>query len=761
MRLFRNIRSISRRTCNAAILEMKSRSKLTYATVIICVLAFATLFVPIERESIERFYPLRIFSKEQILLREYRNEAGAYGSSLQLEKHPYELVRALIVAEDARFYWHVGIDPIAVVRAAIGNLKDRRIRSGASTITQQIARILYAETLPQNRYLKKIVEAALSLRLTFGASKHRVLEAYLNQVPLPLNSQGFSAASTRIFGKHITLLSNEEIVALVIMVSHGTFIRNGCSQYSEDCPQKNIIHPAFQAAFVKLWKKLYGEKIPDWQRLESTLLNTRTASNISVRGSQHIIAWLKENKLPAAGDISSEISANLSESVANIVANEMPAIQKSGAEHAAVVVIEKNADRDILRVLVGSSDFSAPLTGEINHAVRIRSAGSTLKPFVYGIGIENKTFNATTMFSDSELSLATGRENETYRPHNNDMRFWGNLTLRESLVASRNIPALSAAAKIGIPTLLEFFRNSGMTHLTQAPDYYGAGLALGSGGTTLLHLARLYSSLASHGEMRPLELGHDSAGNPLRLGKRQRIFSVETADRITHMLADAGLRRRAFGNRSFMDFPFPIAEKTGTSKDYRDGWIAGFTEDFVVAVWVGNSVGKPMRSVSGAWGAGRIFHPIVRLLNGNKRKTFHYSPKLKEIRICRRSGKLAGAHCPAHAELIPQTDELPRSCLLRHTPGEYAGDDGAIPLVLSPVAGERYVLHPNEAAARQEIPLIIRQRGAQGYAYALDASTPQPLTRDVRKFVRLAAGDYTLRIFSHSVPTEEIAFSVR
>lgn len=699
----------------------------------------ALVFWPVSNDRLHRFYPLRFVSKENILLREFRNANGAYSSTLTLEKYPPLVVRAVMVAEDARFAFHSGIDPVAILRAAAGNLRRGGIHSGASTITQQLARTIYADSLPQNRYLRKLAEALFALKITATVSKAHTLEAYLNQVPMPMNSAGLAAAAERIFAKHISLVSDEEAVALAVLIRSGSF-------------------RGFEARFRLLWHKLGLSRVPDLTALKSALAKISAPRDTYVSGSEHFTAWLRENNLPAYGEIHSEISANLNRAVSEIIRSEMRAVYEAGADHAAVVVFEKTGDTDALRAMVGSADFFSAAGGEINHAVRVRSAGSTLKPFVYGLGFEKKIFHAGTVFFDGETALPTGREHETYRPQNNDMRFWGQMTLREALVSSRNIPALAAANQIGVGELLIFLRRAGLYHLTEAADHYGPGLALGSGGVTLVQLARLYSALAAQGTMQPLQIGSDTEGHPLYIGTRQKLFSPETAARLTHMLSDRALRRRAFGRRNFLDFPFAVAAKTGTSKDYRDGWVAGYTPRFTVAVWVGNSRGTPMRQVSGAWGAGRIFQQVMRLVAADDHRGFKSAPQMHEIFVCRKTGLSARAGCPAHAELAPRAERLPAPCGQKHTNEE--SRETPVPVLVSPAPGERYVLHPGESAARQEIPIIIRAGGGK-YSYALGDETPKTTEGDVRDFRRLGAGDYVLRIRAGDELIEEAFFSVR
>lgn len=697
---------------------------------------------PVGEERLKALYPLELYSYEGILLKSFRTPVGSYGSALPLDKYPADLVRAVLIAEDARFTEHHGIDFIAVLRAALDNLLQARIRSGASTIPQQLARTIYADLMPQNRYARKFAETLVAVKLSLTYSKTTLLEAYLNQVAMPKNSSGLAAAATRIFGRHITLLSDEQQVALAVVISQGHLGRAN-----------------FEAKFMRLWHRVHPKRAPD---IKSLLASMPSGHETTERylASEHFIHWLRQNGLPAHGRIDTPISAGLNQSIQSIVANELRGIREAGAEHAAVVVIEKTQDHDALRSMVGSADFTADSAGELNHAVRIRSAGSTLKPFVYGIGFDRGLFSASTMFSDRDVSLGTGREGETYRPHNNDMRYWGDLTLRESLVASRNVPAIIAAEKIGLSHILTFLKRAGFSHLSTDAEHYGPGLALGSGGATLLMLARAYAALASDGEMRPLIIGKSTAGKTLQMGESQRLLSPLTSQRITDMLADRALRQRAFGRRNFLDFPFTVAAKTGTSKDYRDGWVIGYTPRFVVAVWVGNSAGEPMRHVSGAWGAGRIFHQVMRLVHSGERYQFRIDNNLRAVRICRHSGRLAAARCPSHRELIALKEKTPGVCQLAHTAHERDADF-SFPEILSPAAGERYVLHPHETAARQEIPIIIRAAAHSTYTYALGHEPGKSVAGGVREFRRLKRGDYTLRLMDQGQVTDEIEFSVR
>jgi len=670
---------------------------------------------PVSTARLHLLYPLKLYALEGIELREFRTTRGAYGSTRRLSDYPVELVDAVIEREDARFYWHPGFDPIAMLRALGSNLTRVKIRSGASTITQQLARTIYYDYMPANRYLRKAIEIFLAVRLEIFCSKSAILEAYLNQIAMPMNTSGLAAASSEIFKKDVNLLTKDEMRLLARVISQ---------QYR-----------ALPSGRERTRHKLFS-------------------------GAEHFTTWLSEMNVVGSGEIHTAMSAALSQAILGIISNEIKSIRNAGASQAAIIVLERIKERLELKAMVGSADFADPTGGEINHALRVRSAGSTLKPFIYGLGFDNGLFNAHTTFSDSELVLRTAEADQTYRPQNNDMQFWGNLTLRESLAASRNIPALKAADMIGLKHLLALLRRAGFKHLRKTADFYGAGLALGSGGATLFNLAHAYSALQNKGELSPIYLG-TSGSESIFLGSRTQLFSESTAARITHIISDREIRRRAFGARNFLDFPFSVAVKSGTSKDYRDGWVVGYTPRYVVAAWVGNSRAEAMRSVSGAWGAGRIFHQAMRLVNQSARDQFSFPTVLEKIRICRLTGMRARPTCPQFTELAHRDEKSGLACTEKHKERDSANNLAAkSPRVISPAQGERYVLNHFDTRRRQEIPIIIERDQAEGFHYELTGSPRRSIDRDIREFVRLEPGDYTLKITGPGY-ADAIDFSVR
>ena len=226
---------------------------------------------PVGEERLKALYPLELYSYEGILLKSFRTPVGSYGSALPLDKYPADLVRAVLIAEDARFTEHHGIDFIAVLRAALDNLLQARIRSGASTIPQQLARTIYADLMPQNRYARKFAETLVAVKLSLTYSKTTLLEAYLNQVAMPKNSSGLAAAATRIFGRHITLLSDEQQVALAVVISQGHLGRAN-----------------FEAKFMRLWHRVHPKRAPDIKSLLASMPSGHEMTECYL-ASEHII----------------------------------------------------------------------------------------------------------------------------------------------------------------------------------------------------------------------------------------------------------------------------------------------------------------------------------------------------------------------------------------------------------------------------------------------------------------------------------------
>jgi len=693
-------------------------------------LCASTLFFlfPVSTERFTGKSSLVLLSKEGNILRQFRDsDRGAFSDWTPLEKmHPF-LIAAVIKAEDRRFYFHPGIDPPALLRAAFQDLFSFSIVSGGSSITQQLARIVYADRMPRFRPLRKIVEALYAIKLELHFSKKEILECYMNRIPLRYNRIGFPEEARFIFGRDTGFLTEEEALALAVLVRRSEMGKMNFRRRFADLAGRLDRKPDITDAFV-----------------DSVIAKRPSKDAERIPSAPHFSDWIR-SKFPAvSGEIRTEISDNLAKQITYILESEIANIDRDGNYNGAVVVFEIQDDGPfILRALVGSRDFFDPQAGQVNGALAVRTAGSTLKPFVYGLAMEKNILRPNTIVHDEESTFETSRRGETYRPRNYDMNFWGDMTAREALASSRNIPAVQILENAGEAEFFDLLANLDMKPAIEDPDQYGGGLALGTGGSTLFDLTKAYAMLASGGDLRPVLLGEELSGDPLILGRSHRIFSEATAFRIRDILSDREARKRSFGQRSFLDFPFDVAAKTGTSKDYRDSWTAGFSSRFAVGVWVGNFAGESMNSVSGATGAGRVFQQVMRLFASQSARHFQNPPGWHHEKLCRRSGHLAQNGCPSYLEIFPPGEELPPPCDGAHrTRAALSGTQ-----ILSPLPGEVFLLDPQTPLSVQGIPLELNC-ASSSCRWKLDTQSPAPFQGHLKRNLPVLRGKHTIQLES-------------
>jgi len=286
---------------------------------------------------------------------------------------------------------------------------------------------------------------------------------------------------------------------------------------------------------------------------------------------------------------------------------------------------------------VGSADFTDPEAGQVDMVVGLRQPGSTLKPFVYGLGLESG-LTAATRLPDLPIWFATALG--SYRPRNYDRRFHGWVPLRDALANSYNVPAVWMAQHVGAAPLLQRLRAVGFRSLERGAAYYGLGLALGNGEVRLLELANAYRALANDGEVSPVRWRVDAEP-----GVATRVMPIEVARLLTDILADPVARVPAFGRDNALELPFPAAAKTGTSTAFTDNWTVGYTSEVTVAVWVGNFDGRPMKGVSGVTGAGALWHRVVRAaMRGLRAEPFERGA-LVSARVCASTGGPQTPNC--------------------------------------------------------------------------------------------------------------------
>jgi len=527
-------------------------------------------------------------------------------------------VASLIAAEDKRFRYHAGVDPVALMSAAWDNLRRPRAR-GASTLTMQLAGLLMSERegAPLARGLGyKLAQMRLALGLELRWSKREILEAYVNRVGFRGELVGLDAAARGLVGKGASGLDYPESAVLVSLIRAPTASRTQVAQracrllqrldHADDCAR---------AAFVASALPRHSLPMPGADEAPHLARRLLTRAGESVRSS---------------------LDAELQRFAAETLRSHLAALVERNVEDGAVVVLD-NASGEALAYVGSSGDLSgAP---EVDGAAAQRQPGSTLKPFLYASAIEARWLTAASVLDDSSLALTT--PSGLYIPQDYDRHFKGPVTVRTALGASLNVPAVRALTIVGVDRFLRTLRELGMNTLTHDAEHYGFGLALGGAETSLLALTNAYRSFAQQGRWSPVRFAPDAAadiaanvaantshgataklataatGNTTKPDSARTVFSPQTAFILADVLSDPAARAITFGLSSPLSARTWAAVKTGTSKGMRDNWAVGFTDRYTVGVWVGNFSGAPMWDVSGITGAAPVWRDIVEYLHRN------------------------------------------------------------------------------------------------------------------------------------------------
>ena len=597
------------------------------------------LALPAPLAAAEARTTVLVLDRDGRLLREVAVGHGLAEAPVKLSELSAWVVPALLAAEDARFFQHPGVDPLAVTRAFGQLLWSRRVVSGASTLTQQLARTL--QPVPRSAG-GKLYEMALALRIEAALPKRRILEEYLSRVEFGPNLFGIDAASRHYFGKPASALDLAEAAALVS-------IPRGPSLY--DPRRRPQLLERRRLRVLERLAQLGLAAPEEIARAELTPIRVNPASGAA--GAEHLSFALAQQYATAAGErtrsLRTSLNADLQREAERVANAALPGLTAHDGDAISLVVLD-NESSEVLAYVGSPSYFDAKRQGANDGVVAKRQPGSALKPFLYAAAMEELGYGPATLLPDLPRDYLVPGGN--FAPRNYDQHFRGPVLLRQALGSSLNLPALEVASRLGPPRLLEMLRRFGFASLDRDAEHYGVGLALGDGEVTLLELASAYAALARGGELLPPRLllaRRGWVGEPLATPgpRRLRVLRPELAALLSDMLSDDAARAAGFGRDSVLNLPFTVAAKTGTSKGFRDNWAVGFTHEVTVAVWVGNFDGSPLRDASGITAAGPAFHELMLAAMRGRTPAPLFDPALlSEVEVCTLSGKRPQAACP-------------------------------------------------------------------------------------------------------------------
>jgi penicillin-binding protein 1C len=554
-----------------------------------------------------------------------------------LDAVPESIAAATIAAEDRRFEHHPGIDPIAIVRAIAHDIRHLRAVEGGSTITQQVAKMLLGN--PPRTIASKVREAVIALRLEHRYPKRQILALYVNLAPYGEQTIGVARASRRYFGCAPEELTIAQSAWLASLPQRPSTPRRALARQRVVLARMHALGLIDDAA----WREARAERLSLARGIQPTLAPHFVEQVRSRSGAQ-------TNHL-----VKTTLDAVLQQNVRGIIAAERANLLRHGAHSVAVVVLDNETGGWL--AWEGSGDyFGSDFGGAIDGVTTLRQPGSTLKPFTYALAFEEGITPATVL-ADVPSHFPTAEEGVVYTPRNYDGGYRGPLRARAALAGSENVPAVALLEKVGPPALLRLLRGSGFRDLTHTADYYGLGLTLGDAEVTLEQLVSAYATFARGGVavsttmlLRP----------PPPDSRPPRIVSPRTAFWITDILSDSHAREFIFGRGGNLDFPFPVAVKTGTSQAYHDNWTIGYTRAVTVGVWVGNFDRQALRGSSGVTGAGPIFHSVMlaamrRAGDNGEREIVDRPDDLEQQPICALSGLRPSTSCPAiESEWLPR-----------------------------------------------------------------------------------------------------------
>ncbi len=530
-----------------------------------------------------------------------------------------KLEAAVLAAEDRRFRNHPGVDPLALSRAVIQNLGAGEVRSGASTITMQLARLIRPKprTIPN-----KILEMAQALKLETRLDKDEILRLYFEHAPYGGNLVGATAASLHYFNRPPNRLTWAEAATLAVLPkapSTVTPFRN--SEVLLD-RRNRLLRALEQQGSMddQTLRESLFEPLPTWPHPMPTV-----APHFARRVAG-------EN--PGC-DPRTTLDRGIQEQLEALARRHAGWLSRKGIQNLSILAVETATGK--VRAYVGSPDFfDRNNGGQVDGVMASRSTGSLLKPFLYATAFDRGVIHPDSLLRDVPVYFGS------YAPVNADRKFSGMVRASEALARSLNVPPTLLLREIGVAEFHHFLAAAGMQTLFRSPDGYGLSLILGGAEGTLWDMVRLYRGLASDGRFDGLALLEDEASEegPQLLSPAAARLTMEILTEVRRP-DDDGVDRTLFTPRR------PVAWKTGTSFGKRDAWAVGATPDWVVGVWVGNFSGQGNASLGGARAAAPILFAALDLLPGHREGAWYHPPNdVRAIRLCSDSGFRAGGDCP-------------------------------------------------------------------------------------------------------------------
>lgn len=632
----------------------------------------------VSQEASQQFKTTKIYDRTgTVALYELFDPQGGNRTTVPLTRIPKNLINATVALEDKTFWTNEGVDYLGMARGVFNTLRGSQIQGG-STLTQQLVKIyIYPQRFVQRTNLDdKIKEIIFAREITTKYSKQQILEWFLNATYYGNFAYGVDAAAEAYFGKHVQDLDLSEAATLAAIPQYPAL--NPIDNPDEARRRRDIVldqmtvqpdpttgkpyltQQQAQAAKnekIVVVQKKFDIKAPHFVFYVRKYLEDRYGPDVVNRGGLKVITTLDYGMQQAAEEIARNQVAQLTKDKRNVT-------------NASVVVIRPGTGE--IMAMVGSVDyFNRDIDGQVNIATSSRQPGSSFKVFNYltafSKGAENgQMLTPATVVYDVRSSF-DDPPNPPYVPENYDRKYHGPVRLRIALGSSFNIPAVKVLNLVGVRNALDMAHRMGITTLNN--EHYGLALTLGGGEVELLDMTYSYSVLANAGVMAGQQVPPeeqkdgfrrldpvgvlkvtDANGNVLEQYNKPTFDPIVTPQQaylLTNILSDNNARAPAFGVNSILKLTRPAAVKTGTTSSWRDNWTLGYTPDYAVGVWVGNSNNSEMEHISGVTGAGPIWHDVMERIHQNLPVHPFVEPQgMSHVDVCATSGLLPTPECP-------------------------------------------------------------------------------------------------------------------
>lgn len=707
-------------------------------------------------------YSTTFYDRDGKPLRTFFSSQQTYARPCRLSDVSPHFLRAIVLIEDKTFYDHKGVVLSSLFRAAGQNIRENKIVSGGSTITMQLAKLVYHHR--ERTVLNKIAEIFSAFRFEMHLSKPEILEHYVNRLPFGNMVYGVDEAARFYFGKSPSRLSLNQSIYLALIPKSPT-------RYNPARHKKHL---------KKRWK-LILDIFKERNHITDDEYKRAQSEGVSFKMEQHpflaphfielVKNRFKGEKIP--GKVFTTLDYNIQKELEGIVREHLVRLEELNVKTAAAIILD-NRTHEVVGFLGAPDYFDREKDGNVNLATSLRQPGSTLKPFVYGLALENG-YTAASIIPDIKFPARGG-----FFPGNHDGRLHGPLRLRIALACSYNIPAFYMAMKLTPAKVIQKLRTAGFLSIKGQSGFYGETIALGSGEVRLLDLVAAYSVFANGGTLHsPVFV----KGEPV---SSRPVFDPSAAFLIWDILSDPSARFASFGYNSSMNMPFPVAIKTGTSKGFRDKWAIGVNSRFTIGVWLGNPSGEDMRDLTQVGNATTVLRDIFLAVHKDwTQGAVQPPPGVEKHTVCALSGQLASEFCPdtveeyfdsarppdrpcswhvlQNGQLRINYPELYRKWAMANNPADMVSiSPSDRPRISFPQPRDFFYIDDSVSLHDQQITFeVMGVENGQDVEYFLNGSLYKRLPFPKFPVWQLQKGDYTLTVKVRGETIDTVRFAVK